>query len=85
MSPEQRSTEPRTPAARSGPGALEWVSRIIFGGFWTVVTLAAAIAGVTAFVHGSPGAGFLALVVAALTGLYARYIFRGGRFRILFW
>jgi hypothetical protein len=60
------------------------LSRIIFGGFWALVTVGlifAAFAGMTA---GKPQS-LLALLAAVLTGLYARYIFRGGRFRMLFW
>lgn len=85
MSAEHPATDPRIPTTRPGPGAGEILSRAVFGGFWAVVTLGIVIAGIAGFANGSPGGGFLALIVAALTGLYARYIFRGGRFRILFW
>ncbi|GAA1791501.1 hypothetical protein HC028_01060 [Planosporangium flavigriseum] len=73
------------PTSRPAPRAGDIVSRVIFGGFWSVVTVAALIAGIVGFSHGQAGVGFGALIVAVLTGLYARYIFRGGRFRILFW
>jgi hypothetical protein len=66
------------------PGAGEMLSRTVFGGFWALVTLGMFIAGVAGMAHGHAGA-LLTIPVAALTGLYSRYLFRGGRFRILFW
>jgi hypothetical protein len=60
------------------------VSRAIFGGFWAIVTLILFISGIAELAKGHAG-GLLALLVAALTGLYSAYIFRGGRFRMLFW
>jgi hypothetical protein len=72
------------PAVRQSIGAGEVISRVVFGGFWTLVTIGAFIGGLVALSQGSAG-GLLAILVAALTGLYAGYIFRGGRFRIMFW
>jgi hypothetical protein len=60
------------------------LSRTLFGGFWTLVTVGLILAAITGVAAGHPQA-LLALLVAVPTGLYARYIFRGGRFRILFW
>ena len=33
----------------------------------------------------APGGAFGGLLGAGLTGLYTRYLYRGGRFRIIFW
>ena len=63
---------------------VDGVSRTVFGGFWTLVTLGLLIGGMVMIGHGNMG-GLLAVIVAVLTGFYARYIFRGGRFRFLFW
>jgi len=57
----------------------------VFGGFWSLVTLGAILAGFAGFSSGQAGVGFGGFLLAVLTGLYARYILRGGRFRILFW
>ncbi len=57
----------------------------MFGGFWSLVTLGAILAGFAGFSSGQAGVGFGGFLLAVLTGLYARYILRGGRFRILFW
>jgi hypothetical protein len=69
----------------AGPSAGDIIGRAIFGGFWSIVAVVAFIASGADVSHGKVGAALLALVVAVLCGLYARYIFRGGRFRILFW
>jgi hypothetical protein len=60
------------------------ISRVIFGGFWALVTLGLFISGMAAVAKGHAG-GLLALLAAVLTALYSAYIFRGGRFRMLFW
>lgn len=73
------------PVQRTRPSAGDIVSRVIFGGFWTLVTLAAFGLSMAAFSEGKGGGGFALLVISVLTGLYAVYIFRGGRFRFLFW
>jgi len=77
------------PAASPQPapvaiGAGEMLSRTIFGGFWAVVTAGLVFAAFIGMADGRPQA-LLGLVAAGLTGLYTRYIFRGGRFRMLFW
>jgi hypothetical protein len=59
-------------------------SRVIFGGFWSVVALGALVGGVAILTQGN-AVGLLVIGVGILAALYARYIFRGGRFRILFW
>ena len=69
----------------SGPGAGTIVIRAIFGGFWSVVAVFAFIASGFGISQGRVGPGLIALAAALLCGLYARYIFRGGRFLILFW
>ncbi|WP_030436786.1 hypothetical protein [Actinoplanes subtropicus] len=80
--PKPLTTIPQPAPAALGAG--EILSRTIFGGFWALVTLGLVIAGLTGMAAGEPKS-LLALVAAVLTGLYARYIFRGGRFRMLFW
>jgi hypothetical protein len=63
---------------------LEIGSRVFFGGFWALIAVGALIGGLS-LMGKSVGAGLLGLLVAVLAGLYARYIFRGGRWRIMFW
>jgi hypothetical protein len=65
-------------------GVGEVLSRTVFGGFWAVVTVGLILAAFAGAAAGHPQA-LAALLPAVLTGLYAWYIFRGGRFRILFW
>lgn len=76
------------PSMPSPPGkavsAADMFSRVVFGGFWALVTFGLTIAGLTGLASGKPGA-LLAIPMAALTALYSRYIFRGGRVRFLFW
>ena len=79
----------RTPTASPRPapaavGAGEMLSRIVFGGFWALVTVGLTLAAFAGMAAGKPQS-LLALLAAVLTGLYARYIFHGGRFRMLFW
>src|SRR5690348_16284488 len=50
-------------------------SRAVYGGFWTLVTIGAAIVGLAVLAHGSV-AGLVFLAVGVVTGLYAWYIFR---------
>jgi hypothetical protein len=76
-------TAPPRPAP-AAVGAGEMLSRTIFGGFWALVTVGLILAAFTGVAAGRPQS-LLALLAAVLTGLYARYIFRGGRFRMLFW
>jgi hypothetical protein len=81
----QMATDSRpapAPAPKIGVG--DMISRVIFGGFWALVTLGLFISGMTAVAKGHAG-GLLALLAAVLTTLYSAYIFRGGRFRMLFW
>lgn len=74
---------PRPQAARPA-GGFEVLSRAIFGGFWLMVTVGLVIFGITLLISGY-AIGLLAFLAAIPTGLYSRYIFRGGRFRIIFW
>jgi hypothetical protein len=76
-----------TPGLRpaSGLSAGTILVRVIFGGFWTVVAAGALIASGLGISHGQVGPGLIGLAAALLSGLYARYIFRGGRFLIIFW
>jgi hypothetical protein len=60
------------------------IGRVIFGGFWSLVSIGLLVAMTTAFGSGSSGGGFGCMIGAALTALYSIYIFRGGRFRFLF-
>ena len=87
QSQEIRATALPIGSPRSAPaavGAGEMLSRTLFGGFWALVTVGLILAAITGVAAGHPQA-LLALLAAVPTGLYARYIFRGGRFRILFW
>ena len=82
--PVPAGVQPAPGAVRPAPGAAEVLSRTIFGGFWAVVTVGLVLAALAGVAAGHPQA-LVALLAAMLTGLYARYIFRGGRFRIMFW
>ena len=72
------------PSAVSPIGVGEMLSRTLFGGFWALVTLGLLIVALSGVSKGRAGA-LLALPAGALTGLYSAYIFRGGRFRMIFW
>ncbi|MEU6141312.1 hypothetical protein ABZ848_13205 [Streptomyces sp. NPDC047081] len=78
---------PPVPDRAPGPplGARESLSRAVFGGFWCLVAVAGVVAGMKGLRDGDFGGFLLSALVAAASGCYARYIFRGGRFRILFW
>jgi hypothetical protein len=82
--PVHPAFKPRELPHRNDVNAGEIISRTIFGGFWSVVTLAAIVSGCVALGAGKAG-GMLLWLLAVPTGMYARYIFRGGRFRFLFW
>jgi hypothetical protein len=69
----------------SGLSAGTIIVRAIFGGFWSIAAAVALIASGLGISNGKVGPGLIALALALLCGLYARYIFRGGRFLILFW
>jgi hypothetical protein len=60
------------------------IGRVVYGGFWAG---AAALVGLGSLILLSQGqaSGLLGLIGAGLAGLYAAYIFRGGRVRIMFW
>jgi hypothetical protein len=79
-----RTSASSRPAPVSAIGVGEALSRTVFGGFWAVVTLGLLIAALSGVSNGHAGA-LLAFPAAVLTGLYSAYIFRGGRFRMLFW
>ncbi|MET7473076.1 hypothetical protein ABZT17_01745 [Streptomyces sp. NPDC005648] len=66
-------------------GVRETVSRAVFGGFWCLIGAVAVVAAVSGLAKGDVGGFLLSALVATASGFYARYIFRGGRFRILFW
>jgi hypothetical protein len=51
------------------------LSRVVFGGFWALVTVGLTIAALAGLAAGRPG-GLLGLPLAALTGLYSRHISR---------
>jgi hypothetical protein len=59
--------------------------RVIFGGFWSLVATAGLVTSGWAMTHGEAGPGLLVLGAALLCATYAFYIFRGGRFLIIFW
>lgn len=69
---------------RAGLGVRETASRAIFGGFWCLVALGGVIAAFSRLTDGDFGSFLLFGLVATASGFYARYIIRGGRFRILF-
>jgi hypothetical protein len=75
-------TENRTTAARPAPSAGDIISRVIFGGFWSLVAVGAFVGGI-ATIAGGAMQGFLLLLLGGLISLYALYIFRGGRIRFL--
>ena len=82
------SIEGSPKATRSGPGkvvvGLEIGSRVFYGGFWALVAVVTMIGGFS-IIGSNAGPGLLGLLIAALSGMYAVYIFRGGRWRIMFW
>jgi len=80
--PAARPPQPARPS-RVEKG-MEIGSRVFFGGFWALVAVVATVAALASF-GSNPSAGMVGLVIAVLAGLYARYIFRGGRWRIMFW
>jgi hypothetical protein len=75
----------RPPVRHAGPSAGDLIGRVVFGGFWSIVAVVALLASGGMFTDGEPGPALIALAAALLSGLYAMYIVRGGRFRILFW
>jgi hypothetical protein len=52
--------------------------------WWLGVTALFTLAGLFCFAHGAVGAGFVGLATAGLSALYVRYLFRGGRLRMIF-
>ncbi|MGI5457149.1 hypothetical protein ACQEWB_29095 [Streptomyces sp. CA-249302] len=88
--PPMPSGPPPVPAAPPRPaaaplGARETASRAVFGGFWCLIAVAGVVAAMKGLTGGDFGGFLLSALVATGSGFYARYIFRGGRFRILFW
>lgn len=79
----RRGFSPRERSATPSVG--EVISRIVFGGFWALVASGSLAAAVLLFAQGMPAGGLVCIGVALLAALYSRYLFRGGRFRILFW
>jgi hypothetical protein len=72
-----------TPTAPS-LGAREIMSRAIYGGFWALVAVIVGCLALAGLFKGQLGGALIGLAVAAAAGFYARYVFRGGRFRFLF-
>jgi hypothetical protein len=79
----QPATAPRA-GHRKSPSVGDMISRTIFGGFWGLVAVGLAWTGLSLVFTGDMS-GLITVGVSVLPGLYSRYIFRGGRFRILFW
>ncbi|MES9542515.1 MULTISPECIES: hypothetical protein [unclassified Actinomadura] len=52
--------------------------------WWLGVTALCTLASLFFFTHAAVGAGFVGLAIAGLSALYVRYLFRGGRFRVIF-
>jgi threonine/homoserine efflux transporter RhtA len=71
------------PPSAPSLGGREILSRTMYGGFWAVVAVVVGCVALTRLSDGEFGAFLLGIVVAAAAGFYARYIFRGGRFRFL--
>jgi hypothetical protein len=59
-------------------------SRVVYGGFWAIAAILCGVGGFVLLTQGE-AVGLAGLGVAVVTGIYARYIFKGGRLRILFW
>lgn len=55
----------------------------LYGTYWAVVAALLCVAAIAGLASGDAW-GLLALLLAAGTGLYARYLYRGGRIRIFF-
>lgn len=81
--PSQPVAAPSVPH-RKRPSVADMLSRTVFGGFWSLVTVGLVIMGGQHIFSGDLS-GFLTWGIALLTGVYARYLFRGGRWRLLFW
>ncbi|MFF3615100.1 hypothetical protein [Streptomyces sp. NPDC002580] len=71
------------PSSAPPLGGREILSRTLYGGFWTVVAVVSGYVALARLSDGEFGAFLLGSAVAAAAGLYAGYIFRGGRFRFL--
>src|SRR5262245_5886189 len=80
------------PATRpQGPSQLDTLnkgvdvgSRVIYGGFWVLVAVVGVLVGLVLLSQGN-AAGLVTILIGVVAALYARYIIRGGRFRIMFW
>jgi hypothetical protein len=74
----------QAPGPRPPIRPADMLGRIFYGGFWAG---AAVLVGFGSLIGISKGhaAGLLGLIGAGLAAWYAVYIFRGGRFRIMFW
>jgi len=82
--PTPTPTPTPVPTPAEPLGVRETLSRTVFGGFWCLVALGGVIAAFSRLTDGDVGSFLLFALVATASGFYARYIFRGGRFRILF-
>ena len=54
-----------------------------YGHYWAVVTALLGLGAAAGLTNGAAGGGLVALLLAGATGWYARYLYRGGRFRFL--
>lgn len=52
--------------------------------WWLGVTVLLTLGSFASFAGGAVGTGFIGLLLAGLSALYVRYLFRGGRFRMIF-
>ncbi|WP_433473700.1 hypothetical protein ACQPZP_33540 [Spirillospora sp. CA-142024] len=52
--------------------------------WWLGVTALFLLGSIGVFAGGAVGAGFIGLLLTGLSALYVRYLFRGGRFRMIF-
>ena len=85
--PESAVFEPMPPMRPAGPRLSigEIFARILFGGFWAIVTLAGIALSITTLLDREFLMAMAFGVTTCLTGLYSAYLFQGGRFRIIFW
>lgn len=76
------------PAQTVGPGTPVSRRAATYIGFyfwwWSGVTVLFLIGSLFFLAHGLVGAGLLGLLITGLSALYVRYLYRGGRFRMIF-
>ncbi|NVI89294.1 hypothetical protein [Actinomadura sp. BRA 177] len=71
-----------TPAARTSRPATTYIGFYFW--WWCGVTVLFVIGSLVTLAHDLVGTGLLGLLIAGLSALYTRYLYRGGRFRMIF-